>query len=371
MQIEDLYNVLTNQSATINLGNNTLITGGNIALNANSGDPLTLETVTNIIGSISSVALGASGVPVPQAFPVTVQSWSPYSGLTIGSNSIMKSSFSIQANATSKSTAKGQASWYELYRSGFGFGFGMFFNDARANISILPGARLDATGNISVTSDVTNTINLNVSSAKHVGDSPVNSNAINKAVGFGSLKTESLVYVQAGSVIDSAEGSVSISAQATDSNSVRVDGRSYRDGLATVSVGVLLTDANVQVIVDGQISSGVPQKAQAVPALLVFNQVQSLDLANNQLNFPAGTMKFQTGQELIFDSQNGSTILGLTPGKSYYAIVNSTRPDSLQLAATATDAQNGNNIVFPTVYPTLTIGNLILPITLIDSIYSN
>ena len=371
MQIEDLYNVLTNQSASINLGNNTEITGGNIVLNANSGDPLTIETITNIIGDVGSVLMGALKVPVPQAFPVTVQSWSPYSSLTIGANTAIESSSRIQANATSTSTAKGQASWYELVESRFGFGFGLFFNDARANISILPGAMLQATGDISVSSDVTNSIYLNVSSVKNQGDSPVNPNAINISVGVGSLNTESVVYVQAGSVIDSSQGSVNITATAIDNNTVRVDGKSYRDGLATISIGTLITNANVQVIVDGKVSSGVPQKNQSEPVSVVFDQVQSLDLAKNQLNFPAGTMKFQTGQALIFDSQNGSTIPGLVPGKIYYAIVNSVQPNSLQLAATAADANNGVNIAFPTVYPTLTIGDLILPITVIDNVYSN
>lgn len=361
LQVEDLVQLCFSQAATIELGSGTQFVGGAIKLDSASGNPLQFEQYTTAIEKVAGILEASKGHPNLLSIPATFQSWSPYSGISFGSNVDIASSSTIDVSATAESNAQGMATWFETATTGFGLAMGFFFTDVRANLNVAAGANLQAAENVDVAANVTNNIDLEVISLKNRGVSPVNPNAVNIAYGIGSLTTDCVINVQAGSSINSQTGSVSITATADDSNQVTVESKSYRDGLATISVGTVLTKANVQVIVDGTVSSGIAQKANTTPTAIVFDQVQSVDLANNQLNFPAGAMKFTTGQAVMFDTGNGSTIPGLVPGQVYYVIVTNNKTNSVQLATTATNAQNGINIIFPTVYPTLTIGNYILP----------
>ena len=371
LQVEDLVQLFLSQAATIEMGSGTQFVGGAMKLEAASGNPLQFESYTKAIEKVAGILEASKGHPNLLSIPATFQSWSPYSGISFGPNVGLASSSTIDVSATAESNAQGVATWFETAWTGFGLAMGFFFTDVRANINMAAGASLQAADDVDIAANVTNNIDLEVTSLKNRGVSPVNPNAVNIAYGIGSLTTDCVIDVQAGSSIISQTGSVNIAATADDSNQVTVESKSYRDGLATISVGTVLTTANVQVIVDGTVSSGVAQQANTAPTAIVFDQVQSVDLAHNQLNFPAGATTFKTGQAVLFDTGNGSTIPGLVPGQVYYTILPKGQPNSVQLATSAANAQNGINITFPTVYPTLTIGDYILPITAIDSTYSN
>ncbi|MFM7318327.1 MAG: hypothetical protein ACKO5E_15385, partial [bacterium] len=370
MQIEDIIQLIRrDQSATIDVGAGSKIVGGAVSVQATSGNPLKRENWTTLSGSLISVIGALSGHPNPFSIPVALQSWSPKSEITFATNSQVVSSSKIIVNATAESNAIGKASWFESFNLGFGFAVGLFFTDATANVVLSQGANLTAAGAIAVTSNVTNTIELQALSDQNRGISPTSPNAVNISFGLGSLTTNSVIDIQAGASVVSQSGTINLTALATDTNKVKVKGKTYRDGLATISSGTVLTEANVQVIVNGTVNSGYSMMdAEAQP--LVFNPATTVDFANSKFIFDSN-VPYKTGQELIFDSGDGGSIPGLVSGEYYYAVVDSANPKILQLATTKANADNGVNIEFGLAYPTLNFGNFTLPITLIDNAYTN
>ena len=304
------------------------------------------------------------------SIPLTVQYWSPTSEINISANVSLHSSTSMNLSSTAESNAMGKAAWIESIATRVGFALGFFVTDTTANVTISPGATLEAQGNISVKSEVTNAIELEVISQQNRGISPINPNDVNISYGLGYLTTNSIINVLESSSIVSDSGSVTLAASATDTNKVKVKGKTYQDGLVTFSAGTLITKSTVEVNVNGTISSGVPMTGELDPEPIFFNPAYTVDFVNNTLDFP-GPTDYQTGQELIFDSADSSTIPGLVPGEVYFAITNTNQPNTLQLATTLANANSGTNISFGPAYPTLTFNNYPFPITLIDNVYTN
>ena len=199
MQIED---IVTGQlfgkdnSATVDVGTGTQIVGGVVSVQATSGNPLKWENWTNLIGSAANAGFALAGHPNLLSLPIAIQYWSPKSEITFGTNSQVFSSSTINVNATSESNAIGKASWFESVKQGFGFAVGLFFTDATANVTVAQGADLQASGNITVASNVTNTIELEAMSIQNRGISPTNPNAVNISAGIGSLITNSVINVR-------------------------------------------------------------------------------------------------------------------------------------------------------------------------------
>ncbi len=65
--------------------------------------------------------------------------------------------------------------------------------------------------------------------------------------------------------------------------------------------------------------------------------------AANSITY-GSSVPYSTGEELVYDDGGGSDIGGLANGQTYYAIVDPSNPDQLQLAASADDATAGNAI---------------------------
>ena len=155
-------------------------------------------------------------------------------------------------------------------------------------------------------------------------------------------------------------------ASAEDDNSNSVKASSYRDGVVGAAAGFTYTDATVSAVVDGKITMA-PEAATEEsgdstgessdsPAVLDFNPALQVDFSNSSLHF-TGTTAYETGDAVLFTSEDNGTIPGLIPGTVYYLIVAAdSEPDTfdLQFAATAEDANSGEAISFGASFPTLT-----------------
>jgi hypothetical protein len=75
----------------------------------------------------------------------------------------------------------------------------------------------------------------------------------------------------------------------------------------------------------------------------VFNPATAVDPDTDwiTLSYEHG---FSTGQEVVYDSGDGTTLGGLTSGKTYFAIIDPDNPKRLRLAATKDDAKAGKQI---------------------------
>jgi len=110
MQVEDIIQLFSDQSATVELGAGSQINGGTVNVQAASGNPLKWENWTTLAGSIVNIIGTMSGHPNPLSLPVTFQSWSPKSEITFGNDSQINSSAKVTVNATAESNAIGKAS---------------------------------------------------------------------------------------------------------------------------------------------------------------------------------------------------------------------------------------------------------------------
>jgi len=325
--------------------------------------------------NIAPVIMEAFSVPDLFTLPVSVQVWKPQAELTATNSTIVASDGEVTVSAIAEANAKGKAVWNRVIgtgkEAGTGLGFdkgggaaGLYFTDATATVDIV-GTTLSASESVEVSSEITNTIELEVNAITNNGLSNTNPSSV--AIGFGltDLRTTSTVNVDENSLISSG-GNVTVKASAEDDNSNSVKASSYRDGVVGAAAGFTYTDATVSAVVDGKITMA-PEAATEEsgdstgessdsPAVLDFNPALQVDFSNSSLHF-TGTTAYETGDAVLFTSEDNGTIPGLIPGTVYYLIVAAdSEPDTfdLQFAATAEDANSGEAISFGASFPTLT-----------------
>ena len=377
-QAENIVRWFQNQSATINVGAGADIEGGTVLITAESGNKMLGGEWTSLVAPIVS-AIGLDLLHKPDLFslPVTVQVWKPVSTIDFQTGAVLKSSQGATIDASAEANAFGKAIWNSLMYGNktatgnwpFGVAIGEFYTDANATITLSSNAQIQSGGSIDINTTVNNAIELEAKAVKNTGTAPTNPNNVVVAWASSQLKTTSVIDLQANSTV-SAQGNVTISASATDKNEAGAKSASYFEGLVTAGGAFAWTDANVQVIVNGTVKSAVAPTGALDASPQIFNPSFAVNFSNSSLNFTA-PVTYTTGQPLTFDSSDGSTIPGLVPGSTYYAIVNSAYPNQLQLALTLADAQAGKEISFGAGYPTLSVGNTAVPITLIDSVSTN
>jgi hypothetical protein len=372
-QGEAIYRLLTGQKATMTIGPSVTITGGELELEAESGNEMVRDFWASQLHLLSKVGLELAHAPDLFSLPVTAQVWEPESTITVGTGVMLSGSQDVSVTATATANAIGKAVWNSIAKttgkSPVGFALGDFYNDAIATIAVGSGSSILSDEEIEISTTVDNKMELEVTAIKNNGISETNPKATSFAWGSTQMKTVSTITLDEGSLVQ-GEGNVTIEAEATDENSVSSTASAYRDGFMTIGGAFSYTESTVKVIVNGTVISGVaPTSGEDQPAV-IFNPAFSVDFATDSINFDTA-VPYQTGAALIFDSADGSTIPGLTPGNVYYAIVDPSLPNSLRLAASPEDAIGGTAIGFGIGYPTLTSGSTDLPIVVVDSVYSN
>jgi len=374
MQIEDVVRLFQGQKSTITVGSSTVIEGGAITISTDSGNELVGDFIASQVHLASKVVLEKYHKSDIGAFFATVQIWEPVSEITIGVGSAIQSSSEVSLSATATANAFGKAVWNTLSKttgkSPVGFAFGDFLNRATATIDVSSDATISAEGDIEINTKVDNVAELEVATIKNVGITQTNPKANSIAWGSTEVISVSTILLDVGSQVVSSDGNVTIEAEASDENSVSSNATSYRDGFVSIGGAFAYSNATVTVDVKGTVTSGIVQTETSSPENLIFNPAFVVDFATNSLVFDED-VPYSTGDRVLFDSPDGSTIPGLVPGTVYYAIADTTNPKSLQLSLTLADANNGTEIPWAYSYPTLTVGGYPLPITVVDSVYTN
>jgi hypothetical protein len=374
MQIEDLVRAFQGQKSTITVGTSTVIEGGAITISTDSGNELWGDFIASQVHLASKVFLEAIQKPDPLALPITVQVWEPVSEITIGKGTSIQSSSEVSLSATATANAFGKAVWNTLSektgKSPLGFALGEFVNIAKANIDVSSNATISAEGDIEINTKVDNVTELEVATIENLGITQTNPKANSFAYGSTEVISKSTILLDVGSQVVSSDGNVTIEAEATDENSVSSKATSYRDGFVAIGGAFAYSKATVTVDVKGTVTSGIVETETSSPENLIFNPAFVVDFATNSLVFDED-VPYSTGDQVLFNSPDGSTIPGLVPGTVYYAIVDTTNPKSLQLSLTSAGATTGTEIPWADSYPTLTVGGYPLPITVVDSVYTN
>ena len=384
IQIEDLISLLGGQHSTITVGDSTLIEGGAIEISTDSGNELVGDFWASQVHLASKVLLEAFHIPDVLALPISLQVWEPVSEITVGLGVTIQSSAEVSLSATATANAFGKAVWNTLNLDGWkykalfeltsavphGFAFGEFYNRATATIKVSTDTSISAEEDIDITTKVDNVTELEVATIKNLGITQTNPKAVSFAWGSTEVITVSTILLDVGTLVESSYGNVTIEAEAADENTVSTKATSYRDGFVSIGGALAYSNATVTVDVYGTVTSGNPEAHPVKLPNLIFNPAFTVDFATHSLVFDTA-LTYQTGDRVLFDSPDGSTIPGLVPGTVYYAIVNAANPNAMQLAWTLDDAKDGIAISWAASYPTLTVANVPLPIVVVDSVYTN
>ncbi|MFN9197361.1 MAG: hypothetical protein ACK5WR_04740, partial [Planctomycetaceae bacterium] len=374
-QVEDLILLANRFSQTqISVDSNVIIHGDDITFSTDTAhliNPVYNRVLNVILQPLFSVILEKAHLPDFANLPLAFEKLQPSATIAIDTASITGTG-SVTITSTANANASGRAvfnrlvSTVERYTGRFGGAAGYFETDATATISV-KGSSITSGEELQVSTTVDNAIRLDVDAVRNEGTTKTNPKAIDLGLGGGDLKTTSTVSIDSNSTLV-AGGSVEIAAEATNENDVSVAATVYRDGTVGVAASTIVSQATVQVLVAGSVSSGVPvlPPDDSLPQI-EFNPSLVVDIASNSLVFP-DPVPFSTGDPLYFTSSGGGTIPGLVPNSVYFAITSPANPKQLQLAATRADALAGTALSFGTPFPMLSINeHLELPITMVDT----
>ena len=354
----------------------TIVSGGTIDIEANSGDIPLVSTLSNNLTDQSSDDQFASWGPWVNSFlstalqaasllpglnlavlPVSINYRNAASTVTAGEYTQIVGSGDVTLGSTSTADAQGQA----IYRLGTQFGAAIAFmmgtTDAQMNVS--SDALIESTGgdvNLSSTASTTDTDTARVS--QNTGNAPINPDDIAIALGVGVINQTATATVSKNATV-MASGDINLTSTGGASNTAIPTTGTYVSGLAGVAVGVNVTLNNITSTEDGTMISGAGSSAST----LTIDPDTEVDFANSAIDVPSSAMaNLKTGQPFTYSSGNNGPIGGLTSGKTYYIIVPTNLTDEIQLAATAADANSGTFISFRQ-YPTLTDVSLATPVT--------
>ncbi|MFN9373585.1 MAG: lectin-like domain-containing protein, partial [Planctomycetaceae bacterium] len=366
--------------ASITIGSNVTITGGDINLNAFAGDDFDWydeATAVPVVGQVVNAAFNQFFSFMPfVSLPLSVAIRQPTASITTGGATI-NSSGSVNISADASGYAAGAASFISLINPKFdrGFAAGLSYADSWAVTEISSDTTITAQQGVIVSSNAVNTTSMLAQTIRASKDMAVNYKdgvlegyqnllEIDSATTFN--RTVSHAIVDAGASIISNNSSVAVTATAIQNSDAQANSTSYLRGNTGISLAVTYSDADVLAQVDGQITA-----ANTTPAAtLVFNPDFTVDFQGNSLVF-ASPVTFQTGDPVIYSvGAGGQPIPGLVNGATYFAIVNPSQPNNLQLATSRANANLTQAISFGAGYPTLQVSGMLqsLPVTQVNAL---
>jgi hypothetical protein len=401
-QIEDLF--ASNLNASITIGDSVLIQGDTVDISADSGNPRVLEDkewanfVNSALHKVSAILQEKYEVPDLLSLPLTFQMWKPESTIVIGTEGTLADKATkiigtdeititsdAKANAIGKAIANGSFRTRDKLDLGLGaqgapldlssrlaIAAGLFITHPTASIR-LQNSIVSSAGDIEISTDVENVIELEAKALKNTGLSKTHPNGISVSLAWSEQKTTSTILVDKDSLISSVGGNIAIEAKAANDNSTSSAAAVYRDGVAGIApaildgCGIFHTDngcnpetspaTEVWVHVDGQVTSLTTSAPESTPpANLSFNPSFVADIGNSKVTL-SGLAELKTGDPVQITSDQFGTIPGLVRGVTYYVIVaqnsGSNPTYNLRFAATANDAYQNNYLSFGKSYPTL------------------
>ena len=290
--------------------------------------------------------------------------------MTVGSGAQITANDAVDLESSSTSDAVGEAIFTSLVDSlrggsgnSYGFAGGVSYASSDAETTVSSNAVISAGGDVTITSDAESDTNMTAEVSQNAGlkEQYSHPDTVQTALGSTVAKLTSLTTVAAGANV-SGLGSVAITATGSKSDTLNVSTASYGDGKVGLTAAVSIDTSDVETHVNGTVTAGTAPAIQS----LTFNSSLAVDFATSSIVF-GSSPGYTTGQALIYSSGVGGAIPGLVSGQVYYAIVSSSSPNALQLAATKADAESGTFIVFGPAYPTLSAAGLNVPITSVDA----
>lgn len=386
-------------TASVTVASNVKIAGGTVSMKADSGDiwnDLPTQFGNALASGFGSNSGYAAYGAVSELATVAGQigmSFVGYGGfsffydnnaasLTVADTAQINASGNVQiaANATNTAQTFAMSNGSNTGET-WSVSMGAVYSSGSASVTI-SGDVTSTTGNVAITSNVTNDSSVAARSQANLGITPpkdgtnagfwensakssyYNSNFKSGALGLAVVETSSLLTVNSSSDIE-AGGTVLISAAAKDVNTLRVSATIFKDGNASVTSGVGVTNANVHCFVNGSVTAH-GDNLHSVD----FNPYSAVSFANSTITF-ASNPGYVTGQSLTYSSGLGGAIPGLVSGQTYYAITSASNPLQMSLAISPEAAAAGEAITFGPSYPTLSWtangGTQVIPLDNISS----
>lgn len=379
-QLQNVLKWFDSQTARIVVGSAVQIDAGDVTIESESGNKLgeKIADVEDVLRPIVEVFLKFNNLGGLFQVPIAAQFWKPESTIKFHSSTLETETIhgsgtvTIHADATAEALAKAVWSHTKRYENGGSWiaaAVGEVVNAAESTIVVEPGVKIFSDKEIYLGTSVDNIAHLTTKALQNNGVARTYSDGTSFTYAGSRLRSTSKIDLQEGSWLES-KGTVKAEATAVDENSVSAIASVYRDGLTSLGFAWAYSASVVQVIADGTIHSGALPEAARPPQQRVFNPAFAVDFEQSKLRFP-DPVPYLQGERITFDSLDGTSIPGLMPGETYYVILDSEDPNALQLAPSKLDAAEGNPIQFGVGYPTLGLGDYRIPITFIDSVYSN
>ena len=366
---------LSSMQARIEIGVHAAINAGSVSLTASAGDVSIPNKVLFTGDGLPLVPL--AGQPVGlllstflrndiYALPLSIQVKQPQTTIAIDQGASITAAADVTVSAVANADASGQAIYSVLANNrlndvGGGGAIGFSYVDAASTVTMAGSASIHAAGSVRLNSTTTSVAQMTSRVTLNQGIAKTNPSNVEIALAGTRLESTSRIRVEENALV-AAGKNVDIKTSVNDTNTLKANTASYRDGRAGIVAGYGSGYGTSEVLVDGTILAGQVD----VPGSVTFDPALTVDGVTDSIVFPGAT-DFHTGDEVIYSSGDGGAIPGLFSGGTYYAIVDRRDPKRLQLASSAEDARAGRAIDLGR-YPTLTdAAGRSLPITRLDA----
>ncbi len=383
-----------NQTASLDIESNAVISGANVSITAQAGDENPIGTIdqniNNANGSLSGLLQDVLNYATSYAdLPLSIQFKSPSAEVTIATGASVTSTAATTITSEADADATGEAV-FSADVSGFGAAFGFNWASPTATTTIESNATITAGGLVTLGSTVDSTADGTARVTQNSGPGLLSNQTVApfaQRFNYNASETQSLSgpfvtdpnRIQIAGVVDvneltsittiqknasiTSNNNVTVEAMGCETGSATAATASYWDGRAGIGFAVGYATSNIQAVVDGHITVTGNTSAGAKD---IINPYKDINFTKSTIHFdtPDG---FQTGDPLTYSSGGGGDIPGLQSGTIYYVIVKDSQ--TIQLAASADDAQKGTAIAFGT-FPMLTDStrNISVPITNVNDI---
>lgn len=377
-QISTIVQNIGETNAHVTVCKDAEVNAGSVSIDAHAGDDLYALNVLSFSGEstpavplLGQVAFKLLADVIKNdiyALPLSAQVKQPQATITIATGAAIKtSSGDVTISAAATADARGQAIYSVLANDlapnlGGGAAAGFSYVDASTTVSIA--GRIHSSGAATITSTTTAIAEMKSRVTLNQGLQKTNPGNLEVAYAGSHLQSTSRITVAADGTIEAGEN-VAITSEVDDSNSIKANTASYRDGLVGVTIGTGWSYGTSEVIVDGTIRAGKVDMPRAV----TFDPTFALEPASGTLLLTAPT-DFHTGDEIRYAVGSGHAIPGLVDSRSYYAIVDPRDARRLRLADSVANALANRPIPLGTL-PTLTTAKGTLSITAVDAAAGN
>ncbi|MDX6677211.1 MAG: hypothetical protein QOE31_1263, partial [Solirubrobacteraceae bacterium] len=303
-------------SASITLGDRSVITARNVALRAWAFDAITLGAVLPDELPNFTIKVLEALITALSALPVKVLVKEATATVTVGTGAQILATENIQVFAEADVKAAGKAT-SQLFSVGYTEA------TATATLTVAASALIQAGGAVDVFASATGAATMTSSTPRELGDAAIDKTQTALSIAVSNADVTSTATLAAGASIVAgltanfrALGTIVSTASATAGN--------YSDGTAGIALGIQLSDATITTTVDGNITAtagpGSATKIAIDPTAAAG--MGHIDMANYTI--VVGPNALQTGDPVLYSSARGNAIggplLGLVSGLTYYVI---------------------------------------------------